>query len=399
VGGRRLSAAPGLALEGQMMDTLSVALDYLRRGWSIIPIKTGTKKPSLKTWKQYQSTRPTEAQVRKWFVKGQHGIGIICGAVSGSLTVIDFDEAELYQRWKADHPDLAAALPTVQTGRGFHVYAVTDETKTLTLDGIDIKASGYVVAPPSVHTSGTIYRWTTPPNGQQLPKIDLESLNLPQDATRHHYDTTKTPQRLHRTPHNRLGVVVGGGDGGVVAAAIRETLPTEPGQRNNRLFLLAARLKAIYNTPEEARPAVEKWHKAAQPIIRTKDFEPTWFDFVAAWGRVKFPSGSGVLGQAVMTARQRIDEGRGIKQADFESDSIKLLLEVLFELALQSPDGTFFMSSRKAGSIIGYSRETARNILSVFCDRGYIEKVQTDRNQREAQTYKWTAADDEEIPF
>ena len=121
---------------------LAAALEYHRRGWSIIPIKTGTKKPSLKTWKQYQSTRPTEAQVRKWFVKGQHGIGIICGAVSGSLTVIDFDEAELYQRWKADHPDLAAALPTVQTGRGFHVYAVTDETKTLTLDGIDIKASG-----------------------------------------------------------------------------------------------------------------------------------------------------------------------------------------------------------------------------------------------------------------
>lgn len=365
-------------------NVLAAALEYHRRGWSIIPIMRGTKRPTLRSWKRYQETPPTEKQVRAWFSNGHRNIGILCGAVSGGMTVIDFDAAELYQQWKADNPDLAAALPTVRTGRGFHVYAVTNETKARKLDGIDIKASGYVVAPPSVHETGTTYRWTVPLNGQPLPEITLKNLRLPQDATKTPLRPLIDPTGLSKTLHSSRGCVVGGLDD-----VIRETLPVAPGQRNHRIFLLAQRLKSEFDTPEAARPVVEQWFNAARSVIKTKDFEITWIDFNVAWKKVKFPAGSGKLGRAVMAARKRLEAGDGIEQTDFESEAIRLLLEVCFELSKLEPDSTFFMSKRTAGKIVKQSHETGGNLRNKFCDLGYMERVQTERKQRDAIVYRW----------
>ena len=48
---------------------LAAALDYRRRGWSIIPIAAGTKKPPRKfRSKQYQKRLPTEDGLWEWLV-------------------------------------------------------------------------------------------------------------------------------------------------------------------------------------------------------------------------------------------------------------------------------------------------------------------------------------------
>ena len=44
------------------------ALEYYRRGWSIIPIPPGQKAARIK-WKKYQDTRANEEQIRRWFSK------------------------------------------------------------------------------------------------------------------------------------------------------------------------------------------------------------------------------------------------------------------------------------------------------------------------------------------
>ncbi len=46
---------------------LEWALEYHRLSWCVIPIKPGTKKPALRSWKQYQTQRPDKNQLRKWF--------------------------------------------------------------------------------------------------------------------------------------------------------------------------------------------------------------------------------------------------------------------------------------------------------------------------------------------
>jgi Bifunctional DNA primase/polymerase, N-terminal len=42
-------------------------------------------------WKQFQSERPTEDEIRRWYVRGRTGLGIVCGKVSGHLEMLEFE--------------------------------------------------------------------------------------------------------------------------------------------------------------------------------------------------------------------------------------------------------------------------------------------------------------------
>jgi hypothetical protein len=152
---------------------LNYALTYLKKNLSVIPLIYGDKKPAIE-WKEYQSRKPTEDEVRKWFSK-LHNIGIVCGSVSGNLVVIDFDSEEkfneFYEKLERMYPDLRDALLNtwiVETGKGRHIYLRLKmdpnefkekmRTRVRLVEGVDIKAEGgYVVAPPSLHPSGKRY--------------------------------------------------------------------------------------------------------------------------------------------------------------------------------------------------------------------------------------------------
>lgn len=71
---------------------LHVALAAHDAGLSVIPIRDdGTKKPAL-AWKQYQTERASRQQVRDWFAPGRHrAIGVVCGEVSGWLTMLEME--------------------------------------------------------------------------------------------------------------------------------------------------------------------------------------------------------------------------------------------------------------------------------------------------------------------
>ena len=125
---------PSLLLEGwsrtvtrpsrsrPISEVLAAALDYARRGWSVVPARPNQKAP-LGSWTRWQHDRATEDQIRKWFDGCPDlNVGLVLGTVSGRLAVRDFDDAVAYRRWGKKHPVLARRLPTVRTHRGFHVY-------------------------------------------------------------------------------------------------------------------------------------------------------------------------------------------------------------------------------------------------------------------------------------
>ena len=98
------------------------ALDYHRRGWTVIPT-VGKKPPEKMPWKKYQTARPDEATLRRLFSRnGITGLAVLLGSASGGLACRDFDCTDGYERWADAHPDLATVLPIVRTARGFHVY-------------------------------------------------------------------------------------------------------------------------------------------------------------------------------------------------------------------------------------------------------------------------------------
>ena len=84
-----------------MTRTLAAACQYLRAGFSLIPVKADSSKaPALASWKAYQTRQPTETELDTWFdTNTPHGIGLIHGAVSGHSEALDFDQPGLYEQF------------------------------------------------------------------------------------------------------------------------------------------------------------------------------------------------------------------------------------------------------------------------------------------------------------
>jgi len=106
------------------------AKEYLKAQLSVIPTKED-KTPALPTWKPYQSQRIKEEAVDSLFNTAK-GLGIICGAVSDNLEVIDVDckyditgslWEELIGLVEDNLPDLYKSLVIAKTVKGgYHIY-------------------------------------------------------------------------------------------------------------------------------------------------------------------------------------------------------------------------------------------------------------------------------------
>lgn len=139
---------------------LQAATAFLGSGLSVLPV--GTDKRPAFSWKTYQARRASEAEAKAWFGSAP-AVGIIGGAVSGGLEVLDFDAPEAFPEWKemveAHAPGLFDRLPVVRTpSGGYHVYfrsAEAEGNQKLALTAarkvmIETRGEGgYVVAPPS----------------------------------------------------------------------------------------------------------------------------------------------------------------------------------------------------------------------------------------------------------
>jgi hypothetical protein len=159
------------------------AHQYQSLGFSLLPLAPGSKIPAI-PWKPYQNRQPTPHEIDTWFTAANnYELGLITGQVSG-LTVIDFDTAPGYQRFRAALPNLFHTF-TVQTRRGYHVYyrtgQLTDPIPSLKLDHVDVQSDGrYVVAYPStvdgysyfLYVPSKIYTLTDDDRAQLMGYLD-----------------------------------------------------------------------------------------------------------------------------------------------------------------------------------------------------------------------------------
>lgn len=167
----------------------SAARAYLKAGYSVLPV-TRDKRPALSGWKRFQDNPPALEEMGAWFRNPEvTGVGIICGAVSFGLFIVDFDlEAEsIFPEWKSKLGN--PALTIVKTFKGYHVYfrcthppgnekwARDENDGTL----IECKGEGgYCLAPPSLHPEGVRYHVlegdVLVPRNFDLPQDFLETL-------------------------------------------------------------------------------------------------------------------------------------------------------------------------------------------------------------------------------
>lgn len=395
---------------------LAAALDCHARGWCVIPMAVtfdgdgvnGEKKPARK-WKPYQTRRATEATIRRWFADRRvNGIAVVFGAVSGGLASRDFDQLDAYQAWADRYPHLAATLPTVATARGRHVYAVAapgsveavraergkaNGTGAIALGDGELRAGVgcYSLLPPSVHPSGIAYTWLMPP-GESIPLIDLrESGFLPSaksvgSPTPKHTPHPSTP---HPTPkHNTITCVVS--DCGI-EAAIEASLPAKIGERHDRLFELARRLKAIPElagaTAAELLPHVRRWHARALPIIGTKEWDATWLDFLGAWAGAKHPAEREPLARVL--ARADAAEPP-VEALAFERPALRRLVALSRELQRGAADKPFPLACRAPAELLDVDHDTVAEWLRALCAAGILRRVSLgDFTRHRAAEYRY----------
>jgi len=96
----------------------AAALEYLDRGYSIIPIRPDTKRPFIK-WLELQHRQPTEAEVSSWFEMWPNAqLAIVTGEISG-IVVVDCDNEEALQH--AVNCGMRSPV-MVKTKRGWHMW-------------------------------------------------------------------------------------------------------------------------------------------------------------------------------------------------------------------------------------------------------------------------------------
>jgi hypothetical protein len=120
-------------------------------------------------WEEYQKRIASIEEIETWLNQWPSAnIGIVTGSIS-KLIVVDIDPRhggtnELFKDYKT---------PCSQTGGGgWHYYFTSNSfitNRAGVLPGIDIRGEGgYVIAPPSLHTSGGSYKWLISPQNAPL---------------------------------------------------------------------------------------------------------------------------------------------------------------------------------------------------------------------------------------
>ncbi len=138
------------------------------------------KVPALASWHRYQRTRASPQMVRAWALAGLfNNVGIVCGAVSGGLVVLDLDGEAAYASFATLFPQLTVTY-TVATGsgQGKHVYLFTAALPASAralhtpIGNIELRSTGLqVAAPPSIHPSGRRYTVLHPLDVLHVPDL------------------------------------------------------------------------------------------------------------------------------------------------------------------------------------------------------------------------------------
>ena len=172
---------------------LAPGLAYAQRGWPVLPLHSpkgqacSCRNPDCRhvgkhprTLHGVKDATTDAATIRTWWAKWPDAnIGIATGSISG-LMVLDVDPRhgglESLRRLQ-DQPGPLPRGPAVLTGGdGYHYYFLAPDfrvrNKVGLADGIDVRGDGaYIIAPPSRHATGQIYRWAE--------GLDPDSITLP----------------------------------------------------------------------------------------------------------------------------------------------------------------------------------------------------------------------------
>lgn len=158
------------------------AVWYCEHGFAVFPLKAASKEPATVHGMHDWFDDPESAR-ELWTRFPDYNIGIVCGAPSHGLLVLDLDVSDgrdglaTLRAWESAHGELPETAMAITGGGGRHYLYRTDRTNirpSANHDlGVDVRCDGgYIVAPPSVHPGGGEYEWWEHPDDTPIATAD-----------------------------------------------------------------------------------------------------------------------------------------------------------------------------------------------------------------------------------
>lgn len=170
------------------------AQDYWDQGIVAVPVRPGTKQPSIPRWSSYITNMPNQERRQEWLLKQEDdGIGVLMYSALSTgerLGAIDVDDDRLVE---AVRGVLGSPITGKRGAKGMTFFIrmpATDSPKSTTLKGknglgnIDVLAKGrFTVTPPTLHPeTNRPYEWEGVPllacPHEQLPLCDSRVLGV-----------------------------------------------------------------------------------------------------------------------------------------------------------------------------------------------------------------------------
>jgi hypothetical protein len=144
-------------------EMLESALALAGAGFQVFPCAYATKVPAKGSRGLHDATA-NAAVIRRWFGGSyRRNLAVRTGVVS-RCWVLDVDDAEALKALQASHGCLPLTRQS-RSARGTHYWwrigniPVPSSTSKVAQD-VDVRGEGgYVLAPPAVHPTGTVYEW------------------------------------------------------------------------------------------------------------------------------------------------------------------------------------------------------------------------------------------------
>ncbi|QDT10199.1 bifunctional DNA primase/polymerase [Planctomycetes bacterium K23_9] len=387
-----------------MSTTIQHAKRYADFGWSVFPCQAATKKPAVRSWKPFQTTRPSTSQLERWFNNSERNVAVVCGSVSNDLVVRDFDSVARYELWQSNHQSLAKTIPTVRTAGGYHCYCRMTPCPRVRINGVgagELRGNGgFVIGPPSVHPTGAVYEWIVKPQ-KLLPQLSLDDLDLGHLEGKLSFGEVLHSQQSQRSQQSKpsqliqTDVVTKDGDfGSQLRDAINASIPKQPGQRNKCLFDLARRLVGVRDdklTIDELVGVFDQWYELAEPILRTKDYATSLDDFLRATDNAQTAYGA-TMAEHLNTA---IADGCPAWVSSPKYDRrCKLLAALCRQLQRVAGDQPFYLSTHTPGELFDLKPMQCWRWLDLFVRLGKLTKVETGSlAKRRATRFRYIADD------
>lgn len=159
-------------------NSLPSALEYLHRGFSIVPLRPGEKRPLIK-WNPFKERHPSEEEVQDWFHQWPDaGLSAVLGPIS-NLFVVDIDGPDAHNALVenlGEIPNVPMSISGSRKPDRYHLFFQHPDMATgakyspwhpeLEFRG----TGGLVTLPPSLHPSGHRYEWA---DGKSLEDLEL----------------------------------------------------------------------------------------------------------------------------------------------------------------------------------------------------------------------------------